>query len=203
MNEYLIIYLIVVLSTIIVTILFRLIYDYKKVKIKKQYLNRNSLLEYEKIINEFREKYQIDLNDNIETIVHKLNLKVEYVKLPRGIEGKIEDKKILISENAFFREKQFCIAHEIGHIIRGDLSGTKKRHSVFLRNENEDKLDYIAAALILPKLIMEQELEKNKFDLKNSKQKMAFIRELSDKYNIQKELIIRRIHEIKLMSESE
>lgn len=199
MDKFVIIFLIIIFLAIVLTIIFRIVYDFKKRSIKKEYLNKIEIEKYENMLEQFKKLRDISDTDTIEEILVKLNLTVEESKLDHNTEGDLKENVITVTPSLSLRGRNFCIAHEIAHIVRGDKSGARTVHGSVFRNPNEDICDYIAAAILLPYKIIKKAVIDSNYKKMTFKQRILFIQNMADTYNVDQELILRRIDEITIL----
>ena len=96
-------------------------------------------------------------------------------------------------------EKKFALAHECGHLINGDGSPASRLNGNG-KPESEQVADYIAAALLLPKQDMEIFLNEHNYFNATRQKKIALVKNLRKKYDVEEIIVIRRINEIYAMN---
>ena len=203
MDKFVLIFLGFVFFAVVSTITFRIIYDYKKRSIKKEYLNKIEIKKYEDMLEKFKKSKNISDTDTIDEILLKLNLTVEESKLDNNTEGDLKENVITVTPSLSLRGRNFCIAHEIAHIVRGDNFGARKVHGSVFRSPNEDICDYIAAAILLPYNIIKKSVIDSNYKKMSFKKRILFIQNMADAYNVDQELVLRRISEITILENKE
>ena len=168
---------------------------------RKKYMSKTQLEEYENLLSSFLQQKKIEEGSNIFDIVKKLGYELqEKEKLENGHEAEKINTTIYIDKNLSYKEKNFGIAHEIAHDVRGDVaSAARATHTFRLRSIEEQICDYIAAALILPYADMKKRLDMVNYESISRKDKIRFITALADEKNISEEVVIRRINEIRVL----
>jgi Zn-dependent peptidase ImmA (M78 family) len=104
--------------------------------------------------------------------------------------------------------QNFTIAHELGHLLLHDQEQLHVDHEfrVRLRNdvsskgtdEAEKEANFFAAALLMPKIFLEQDLVSREFvDLLDD----TFLRELSRKYGVSTQALVNRLKNLGYLQE--
>lgn len=125
--------------------------------------------------------------------------------------GKFENNKIIaVNSSASKPCKRFIIAHELAHYIQassketGKIVYAQRDHCPFpgtgIRDREEQKTDYMAAALLMPKEEFKKDWEilQNDYPGMNELEK---IERLKEKYVVDEKAVKRRISEILMMGE--
>lgn len=174
--------------------------------------------EFEKQIDTFFERNGLikKKNNDIFAIGTKLGFKIFSMPLPDGYDGVIaverDFKAIGIDEKADPIKARFTVAHEIAHYIRESANGSLDSNGpiIALKDRifhNEDKskeeqiADYMAAAILVPFDEFKKDLLDNGLSLPieySNAQKLdpILIENLATSYNVEPNLIIRRIAEV-------
>lgn len=168
-------------------------------------------------VEAFVKKYKLNLEANFDVIndvCSKVGIETFSLSMPKGIDGVIMvgkgSKVIGVSNRISSIDSRFVVAHELAHFI---VESKKKDEKDILlamkdsilhdekKDDNENRMDLIAAAILVPKELFLRDLEEKKIsgiskyeDAKN----IAFwkIDDLAKKYNVNPELITRRIFEV-------
>lgn len=140
--------------------------------------------------------------------------KVLSLSLPKGVDGLIiadkTDKIIGVSNTIPPQDARFVIAHELGHYIH-ELRG-KKEEEVFVamkdsilhgneKSELEHLMDLFAASILVPKDNFLKDMEEMGIQKTRDVTQAAYvsfriIMDLAEKYDVNEDLIIRRIAEV-------
>lgn len=202
MDVALTIYIGVFVIALIATVVTNLICEKKKAKSRELYFSKENLEEYEKILEVFFEKNSLKEGSNIYDIIGTLGYKIEEKDgLLDSHEAVLEDKTIIVDKNLSLRTKNFSVAHELAHIIRGTKQKVIARdpHSLKGRTLDEQICDYIAAALLLPYVEIKKKMDDINYSTISRREKFRFISALADEKNVCEEVVIRRVREIKLL----
>lgn len=185
----------------IFTIIINIWYAKRNKKDREACFTKEKLEEYEKILDEYLKKNGIkdkEINSILKHIGYEV---VEKDNIRDNHEAYIENKTIFVDKKLGFRVKNFGIAHEVAHIIRGGNEAVARDPHSFRRRTVEEQIcDYIAAALLLPLQDMRNRMSKIEYDKITKTEKMRFITELAEEKNVCEEVVIRRIEEIQLIS---
>ncbi len=144
----------------------------------------------------------------------KFGFKMLSLALPKGIDGVIvadkEDKIIGVSNTIPPQDARFVIAHELAHYIH-ELRGKSEEEALVAMKDSilhgeeksdvEHLMDLFSASILVPKDDFLKDMEKYSIqktrDIKEaSKVSFNTIRELAEKYDVDEDLIIRRITEV-------
>ena len=176
----------------------------------------------EKRLDEFCKKngLSFDNETNISSICKQLNILNFAIPLnEEKLYGVIiiynETRAIAINEKLDVQDARFVIAHELAHYItEAERSGNKtplfaERDNIFHgmeKRDEENDMDYLAAAMLIPKNQFIEELKTLQIDLKSLLGKsvvevkknvsLLFIDFLAKRYNVKEEVVIRRIAEV-------
>lgn len=110
-------------------------------------------------------------------LAEKIGLKIEFVDLPEGQAGKLENKIIYVNDNYSGTRNLFTIAHEIGHYIinlKKNINIDKnrfdnKREYTEEELKEEREANDFAAELLMPK----EEFKKNFINYEGNLTKLA------------------------------
>lgn len=177
-------------------------------------------------LNQFCEENNIDFKNeiNITQICKKLN--IENCAIPMdniGLDGVIiinnSFRVIAINENLDVQDARFAIAHELAHYITQVHSSNSsvifaEKDKIFhgeRKKKEENDMDYLAAAMLIPKDQFINELKNFNIPLENFKDKTIadikqniqsiFIDFFVKRYNVKEAVIIRRIAEVSYYAE--
>ncbi|MBQ8684969.1 MAG: ImmA/IrrE family metallo-endopeptidase [Clostridia bacterium] len=144
----------------------------------------------------------------------EFGFKVLSLSLPKGVDGVIiadkDDKIIGVSNTVPPQDARFVIAHELAHYIH-DLRGKSEEEALVAmkdsvlhgkeKNDLEHLMDLFAASILVPKddflVDMKSFAIKKTRDVKEAARvSFNIVRELAEKYDVNEDLIIRRIAEV-------
>jgi Zn-dependent peptidase ImmA (M78 family) len=178
---------------------------------------KEEIKQFEKELNDFCEKNQIELSAKMDLVVtcRKLGFSMYSLSLPENVDGIIwidkGVKKIGISNLLPENQSRLVIAHELSHYIRKLNEHERKKSKLFValkdnifhddnKSDLENEMDYMAAAILVPmnsfikmmnslgiKIVLELDEARKE---ENNK-----IELLAAYYGVEKELIYRRIIE--------
>lgn len=180
---------------------------------------------------EFLEKYGLKLNNNTDIIelCSELGFNIGMMPLDeQKLDGVIlvenEDKIIAVNEKLDLKKARFVIAHELGHYI-SQLCSINEENSKYNQKKQlffaakdkiyhdkykpviEHDMDYLAAAILVPKEQFKIELISNDVELTKLKDikneldvrknvNQDLIDYFADRYNVETDVIIKRIAEV-------
>lgn len=180
----------------------------------------------ENILKDFIRDFNLNITNNTDIIelCHSLGFKVLMMPLRKYmLDGLIlvenEDKVIGVNQDLPIEKARFVIAHELSHFITQstELKKSKSNKQLFFatkdnvyhdydKSQLEHDMDYLAAAILVPKHQFIEELESFGIDVKKFKdlKKEEVIRGISisdleyfaKRYNVETEVIIKRIVEV-------
>ena len=181
-------------------------------KKKKYILNVTERVELE---NKLRTSvlYSLDKPTTVEELSKKLRLKIEYVET---MDDDNEAELLPIESNEYWglirlrkesRNNRFAYMHEVMHYVF-DVGYGNKVANKFTRkkqgktfNRDEQKMNYMAAACIMPYEDILRELKL--YDASHPKMdEIKFVRNLQNKYDQSETAILRRIREVRKISRS-
>ena len=148
-------------------------------------------------------EYSIDASNGVDIVelAHQMGFVVGNAGLDDGDDGfimvnedadeilGIKTKKLIgVNADRDYEKKRFIIAHEIGHYTLHCKGGKifAHRDSTHGRSDEENKLDYFAACLLMPKEAFEKAFKEND------------IEQLSKIFEVPVDSVKRRILELKL-----
>lgn len=161
------------------------------------------MLEAERKLKEFMQDNNITISDNVvDDVAQKLEIVIGGVSdtIQNNAELTIMNgKKAVILKNSLNdQERTFCFAHECAHLIYGDPV-PQTRPEGKDKDIIEQKADYLAAAMILPREMVCKFLVEKKYDGLSSGKKVKLINQLSKKYNVKDVVVMRRIQEVQAL----
>lgn len=158
--------------------------------------------------------FSLKANFDIINTCTQLGFKMISLDLPKGIDGVIAvgkgSKLIGLSNRVTPLESRFVVAHELAHYIY-ESRGKKEEDILFAmkdsilhdeqKSEIEDLMDFMAAAILVPKDLFLEDLRK--LDLSKVFKidevhniEIGKIEKLSKQYNVDPKMIMRRIFEV-------
>lgn len=194
----------------VTTLIVSWIIEAKKSRISKEIMRPDVLMDYEKRLGKFLESNQISRREGLMQLCQKLNAQIETVpsidRHLNGAEAVIDYSEngyvVHVAENLGLKQRRFAIAHEIGHVVMGDKLPVKRNgHGIFIRSKDEQIRDYIAAAILLPRDKFSQLLAEKQFYSLGTKGKNEFIATVSEEFDVDESVVIKRIKECKLLAE--
>ena len=202
MNAHLIAFISFFVLCLFATLVVNVVVNRTKAKEKAKYFSKENLMEYEKVVSSFLQNHNIEEGMDIHDMVERLGYELkEVLKLRYNHEAEKDGNIIKVRKALGYRAKNFVVAHEVAHDIKGDeISVARDFHSFRRRSVNEQVCDYIAAALLLPLSEMQNELQNAGYEKRTKKERIRFIMTLAEKKNVSEEVVIRRIKEVKLLS---
>ena len=182
------------LAALILSVIFAII----RIHIEKKYFSKEKLREYEKSL----ENYNLSINDSIDDVAKKFKKTIKFIGMKK--EGHISDctSYIDISSKLSKEKKNFAIAHELGHNIRGFKSEANRNKKTIINkfSPEEQVCDYYAAAILLPIKDMEKLLKESEYLYLDKKDKEIFIEKLAKMKQISPEVVYRRINEVSFLT---
>ena len=169
-------------------------------------------------MEEILEKFIVDNNISYEVpvdvfnVASKIGFDIRGTEFNEKLEGLIlvdetadripgfnSNKVIAYDCHKDINHKKFIVAHELAHYIEEKINNWESKIVVAARdheegyseNEDEQRKDYIAAALLVPRSDLLKRFPKDKITINKS-----FYQEVSDIYNVSYNLAERRIHEV-------
>ncbi len=194
----------------IITMIVASIIEAKKSRISKEIMKPDVLMDCEKKLGEFLESNKISRREDLLRLCQSLNVQIETVppinRHLNGAEAVIDSSEngyiVRVAENLGVKQRRFAIAHEIGHVVMGDELPVKRNgHGIFIRSKDEQIRDYIAAAILLPRDKFSQLLAEKRFYSLGTKGKNEFIATVSEEFDVDESVVIKRIKECKLLAE--
>lgn len=117
-----------------------------------------------------------------------------YLKAPNWKKEQIVVFKPGLSQE----EKRFAYAHEIAHLMNGDLSPATRPFGQH-KPEIEQRADYVAAALLMPLEEVYECLIKTNYADITVRQRKKVVRHLSKTYGVTEIVALRRIREVYIL----
>ena len=174
--------------------------------------NKTEIDEMEDILSRFLKHYNIELIPPVDIfdVLYKIGFDVRGAKFDEALDGLIlvneeisiikgfdSNKVIAYNCNKNIMEKKFIVAHELAHYIEEKVKNIDTRIVVAARDhegnyssdKNEQRKDYIAAAILIPK----DDLKK-RFSKSHSEANVA--EKIAGFYNVELTLAKRRIAEV-------
>lgn len=177
---------------------------------------KDKMMEVDQEVATFFQKNGFILKANFDIIntCSQLGFKMISLSLPKGIDGVIAVEKgtklIGVSNRVTPLESRFVVAHELAHYIH-ESKGKKEEEVLFAmkdsilhdeqKSEIEDLMDFMAAAILVPKDLFLEDLRKLNISKvvsidETNKIEIGKIEELSKIYNVDTKMIMRRIFEV-------
>lgn len=141
---------------------------------------------------------------SLDVIAHRLGVSVDYTQLGEDVSGLLvveEDRGVIgvNKEHAPVRQR-FTLAHEIGHYLlhrqSSELFIDKKYNAIFRdtkSSKGEDRMEIqanqFAAALIMPKILLEERINKDELDLGDD----SVIEELANEFGVSIQALVYRL----------
>ncbi|MCH5261423.1 MAG: ImmA/IrrE family metallo-endopeptidase [Lachnospiraceae bacterium] len=163
----------------------------------------DEMAEAEQRLRDFMQDNNIAISDNvIDDVAQKLEV------ITGGVSNTIQNnaeliiidgkKAVILKDSLNAQERTFCFAHECAHLIYGDPVPQTRPEG---RDKDiiEQKADYLAAAMILPREIVCKFLADNNYDGLSSSKRVKLIDRMSKKYNVKDVVLMRRIQEVKAL----
>lgn len=172
------------------------LYNYRRYTIRKNFLNKECLKQYEEIIQE----YNFSEQDDIERIAEKMGMQIKYTQTRK--EAYIDKKHpniIYVNDNLDTKKKNFAISHELGHVLRGyKKTAARAERRFFSALSTEEQIcDYYSAAILLSASGMKKRLDEEGFDELRDDLQSEFIRKIAEEKNLMEDVVARRIVEVK------
>ena len=162
-------YLIVISICFLVAILFTCVFSrniYKEFYTSqlKFDIGFNEMVEGESRLKDFLQNNNINIDGNVvQSVAQKLEIEIGGISdtIKNNAELTIVDNKriVILKTGLNEQEKLFCLAHECAHLINGDPV-PQTRPDGKDKDIIEQKADYLAAAMIMPREKVHKESEK-------------------------------------------
>ncbi|MBQ4069350.1 MAG: ImmA/IrrE family metallo-endopeptidase [Lachnospiraceae bacterium] len=199
---YITTFIVVSISTIIISGFFS--YKTMSNEIRQQIkldVNIEQMKKSEQIIKEFFKENNLDSNVPIEIIAGILNITkggIDYNLHEQAVLkeiGTTNAKIVLFKPGLSDIEERFIFAHEIAHVLNGDLIPVTRPEG-YNKSQSEQLADYTAAALLMPLDKVYQFLTENNFKSAKKRKRISIIRKLCKIYRVSKIIALRRTKEI-------
>lgn len=182
-------------------------------------LEKEEMKKIEEKIKRFFRVYGIVLKPPVDVfeVAGLVGFDVRAAELSQGFDGVVlvneyaekiknfdSNKVIAYNVSNNIQNKKFVVAHELGHYLYEKMNKPEKRIIIAFRdrtdasyskNEEEQNIDYCAAAILMP-------LDSVKDDIKKIGENLSkenLIQFLSDKYRVSPEVAKRRLSEVKTL----
>lgn len=195
--------MVIIFSLIVAAcILGYLVTDYKD-RIKTD-ISAEEMLQLEKELAVFLNENNLRENSSIWDIAKVLNVRVEQDSLDTKERAKVTgpDENGYMHVSHSFRvpknERLFDLAHECGHIIKGDQIPAG-RPAGYDKPQEEQLADYLAAAMLMPRNEVGQYLQENNYLHSDSKKRVAVIKGLCKRYGVSEIIALRRVKEVYIL----
>lgn len=155
----------------------------------------------EKNIKEFLRKNNLDSNVPIEIIAGILNITkggTDYNLHEQAVLkeiGNTNAKIVLFKPGLSDIEERFIFAHEIAHVLNGDLIPATRPEG-HNKSQSEQLADYTAAALLMPLDTVYQFLTENNFRSIGRRKRISIIKKLCKIYRVSELIALRRTKEV-------
>lgn len=148
----------------------------------------------------------------LDVIAHRLGLSLEYASLGDDVSGLlvIEDRRAIIGVNKDHpvARQRFTIAHEIGHFLLhssdSELFIDKKYNAVYRDKKSstgQDRMEIqanrFAAALLMPKVLLEAKINEEEIDLGDD----LAIETLAEKFEVSLQALIFRLSSLQFFEQ--
>lgn len=207
MNAY--IYLGVMLGIILISAIVSFFMSRKAYKEKYARIGLDieveDMMKAENEIDKFYKNQKLTVGASIKQISDVLKVKDGGIR--KDIEGQARlsapDKEgyrtVEYKEHLAKSEKLFVFAHECAHVINGD--NTAHRPKGYNKSMEEQYIDYMAAALLMPYGEILKYLKNNSYSDVPKKTKVKLIYQLSDLYSVSEVVALRRVQEVIALDE--
>lgn len=198
---YLLIVIICFLAAIVFVCIFgRDIYNEHYSSQLKFDIGLDEMKESEEILKNFMSNNDIDINGNIvRNVAQKLDVEIggysNTIQNNAELSMKNGKKVVIMKEGLNDQEQWFCFAHECAHLIYGDPI-PQARPEGKDKDKREQRADYLAAAMIMPREKVYAFLEGNNYMNISSNKKLKLIAQMSREYNVRDVVVMRRIKEV-------
>ena len=160
----------------------------------------NEMIEGENRLKDFLQNNNININGNVvQSVAQKLEVEIggssDTIKNNAELTT-VDNKKIVILKSGLNeQEKLFCLAHECAHLINGDPV-PQTRPDRKDKDIIEQKADYLAAAMIMPRERVRKFLVEHDYENVSASKKMKLIDQMCKDYNVTDVVVMRRIREV-------
>ena len=198
-------YLIVISICFLVAILFTCVFSrniYKEFYTSqlKFDIGFNEMVEGESRLKDFLQNNNINIDGNVvQSVAQKLEIEIGGISdtIKNNAELTIVDNKriVILKTGLNEQEKLFCLAHECAHLINGDPV-PQTRPDGNDKDIIEQKADYLAAAMIMPREKVHKFLLEHGYQNVSANRKVKLIDQLCKEYNATDIVVMRRIREV-------
>ena len=160
----------------------------------------NDMVESEGRLKDFLLNNNININGNVvQSVAQKLEVEIGGISdvIKNNAELTIVDNKriVILKSGLNEQEKLFCLAHECAHLINGDPV-PQTRPDRKDKDIIEQKADYLAAAMIMPRERVRKFLEEHNYQNASVSKKGKLIDQMCRDYNVTDVVVMRRIREV-------
>lgn len=197
-------YLIVISICFLVAILFTCVFSrniYKEFYTSqlKFDIGFNEMVEGESRLKDFLQNNNINIDGNVvQSVAQKLEIEIGGISdtIKNNAELTIVDNKriVILKTGLNEQEKLFCLAHECAHLINGDPV-PQTRPDGKDKDIIEQKADYLAAAMIMPREKVHKFLLEHGYQNVSANRKVKLIDQMCKEYNATDIVVMRRIRE--------
>ncbi len=198
-------YLIVISICFLVAILFTCVFSrniYKEFYTSqlKFDIGFNEMVEGESRLKDFLQNNNIIIDGNVvQSVAQKLEIEIGGISdtIKNNAELTIVDNKriVILKTGLNEQEKLFCLAHECAHLINGDPV-PQTRPDGKDKDIIEQKADYLAAAMIMPREKVHKFLLEHGYQNVSANRKVKLIDQMCKEYNATDIVVMRRIREV-------
>ena len=198
-------YLIVISICFLVAILFTCVFSrniYKEFYTSqlKFDIGFNEMVEGESRLKDFLQNNNINIDGNVvQSVAQKLEIEIGGISdtIKNNAELTIVDNKriVILKTGLNEQEKLFCLAHECAHLINGDPV-PQTRPDGKDKDSIEQKADYLAAAMIMPREKVHKFLLEHGYQNVSANRKVKLIDQMCKEYNATDIVVMRRIREV-------
>ncbi len=198
-------YLIVISICFLVAILFTCVFSrniYKEFYTSqlKFDIGFNEMVEGESRLKDFLQNNNINIDGNVvQSVAQKLEIEIGGISdtIKNNAELTIVDNKriVILKTGLNEQEKLFCLAHECAHLINGDPV-PQTRPDGKDKDIIEQKADYLAAAMIMPREKVHKFLLEHGYQNVSANRKVKLIDQMCKEYNATDIVVMRRIREV-------
>ena len=160
----------------------------------------NEMVEGESRLKDFLQNNNINIDGNVvQSVAQKLEIEIGGISdtIKNNAELTIVDNKriVILKTGLNEQEKLFCLAHECAHLINGDPV-PQTRPDGKDKDIIEQKADYLAAAMIMPREKVHKFLLEHGYQNVSANRKVKLIDQMCKEYNATDIVVMRRIREV-------
>ena len=158
------------------------------------------MVEGESRLKDFLQNNNINIDGNVvQSVAQKLEIEIGGISdtINNNAELTIVDNKriVILKTGLNEQEKLFCLAHECAHLINGDPV-PQTRPDGKDKDIIEQKADYLAAAMIMPREKVHKFLLEHGYQNVSANRKVKLIDQMCKEYNATDIVVMRRIREV-------